>query len=29
MKVIVIRSPRLLSGLFRLLFNISKEDMAT
>ena len=29
MKVIVIRTPKLLSKLFRVLFNISKDDMTT
>ncbi|MBQ8569230.1 MAG: stage V sporulation protein SpoVM [Oscillospiraceae bacterium] len=28
MKLVVVRSPKLLTGLFRIIFRISKEDMA-
>ena len=28
MKLVVVRSPKLLTGLFRVIFRISKEDMA-
>ncbi len=27
MKLIVVKSPKLLAGIFRLIFRISKEDM--